>query len=58
MAWFYGFLYYTEVPSLLFVIWTFVAAVEGQHWWAALVRYLTMFLVRVFSTPGKSSSAL
>jgi len=37
IAWFYAFLYYTEVPSLVFVLWTVVAASQGQHWLAALV---------------------
>jgi hypothetical protein len=58
MAWFFGFLYYTEVPSLLFVAWMFVAAVEDRHWQAALVRSLTVVLALDFSMPGKNSSAL
>ncbi|PFH50766.1 glycosyltransferase family 59 protein [Amanita thiersii Skay4041] len=37
IVWFFGFLYYTDVPSLLFVLSTFVAASEGQHWMAALL---------------------
>ena len=37
IAWFFGFLYYTEVPSLLFVVLTVVAASENKHWRAALV---------------------
>lgn len=37
IAWFYAYLYYTEVPSLVFVTWTVVAASQGQHWLAALV---------------------
>lgn len=37
IAWFFGFLYYTEVPSLLFVVWTVVAASNNRHWLAALV---------------------
>lgn len=40
IAWFFGFLYYTETPSLLFVAWTVVAASEDKHWLAALVRSL------------------
>ncbi|CAL1696250.1 unnamed protein product [Somion occarium] len=35
IAWFFGFLYYTEVPSLLFVILTITAATQGKHWRAA-----------------------
>jgi hypothetical protein len=37
IAWFFGFLYYTEVPSLVFVVWTVVAASQDRHWLAALV---------------------
>ncbi|ETW87597.1 glycosyltransferase family 59 protein [Heterobasidion irregulare TC 32-1] len=37
IAWFFGFLYYTEVPSLLFVITTIVAATQDRHWLAALL---------------------
>lgn len=37
IAWFFGFLYYTEVPSLVFVIATIVAAGDDRHWLAALV---------------------
>ncbi len=33
----FGFLYYTEVPSLVFVVWSVVAANDHQHWLAALV---------------------
>lgn len=38
LAWFYGFLYYTEVPSLVSVLSSVVLAFEGKHWLAALVR--------------------
>ncbi|KIP06942.1 glycosyltransferase family 59 protein [Phlebiopsis gigantea 11061_1 CR5-6] len=37
VAWFFGFLYYTEVPSLVFVVLTVVAATEGKHSLAALL---------------------
>ncbi|KAF8905457.1 glucosyltransferase [Gymnopilus junonius] len=37
IAWFFGFLYYTEVPSLLFVVCTVVAASQQYHWLAALL---------------------
>lgn len=37
IAWFFGFLYYTEVPSLLTVVLTVVAASRHAHWQAALV---------------------
>jgi len=36
IAWFFGFLYYTEVPSVLFVVWMVVAASQDNHWIAAL----------------------
>lgn len=39
IAWFFGFLYYTEVPSLVSVVLTVVAASEGKHTLAALVPY-------------------
>jgi alpha-1,2-glucosyltransferase len=45
IAWFFGFLYYTEVPSLLFVALTMVAASQGHHWVAALVSYDTVSLI-------------
>lgn len=41
VAWFFGFLYYTEVPSLLSVVLTVVAAAQGKHWLAALVCHLS-----------------
>ncbi|KAH9919109.1 glucosyltransferase [Fomitopsis serialis] len=37
IAWFFGFLYYTETPSLFFVVTTVVAASQGRHWLAALL---------------------
>lgn len=37
IAWFFGFLYYTEVPSLVFVVLTVVAATQNKHWLSALV---------------------
>ncbi|KAF8971473.1 glucosyltransferase [Flammula alnicola] len=37
IAWFFGFLYYTEVPSVLFVVLTVVAASQQRHWLAALL---------------------
>lgn len=43
IAWFFGFLYYTEVPSVLFVVWTVVAASQGNHWIAALVCIMIVF---------------
>jgi alpha-1,2-glucosyltransferase len=39
IAWFFGFLYYTEIPGLMAVAVTFAAAAQGQHWLAALVRF-------------------
>lgn len=38
IAWFFGFLYYTEVPSLVFVLCTVIAATQNKHWLAGLVR--------------------
>jgi alpha-1,2-glucosyltransferase len=37
IVWFFGFLYYTEVPSVLFVVLTVVASTQHNHWLAALV---------------------
>ncbi|OBZ79247.1 Dol-P-Glc:Glc(2)Man(9)GlcNAc(2)-PP-Dol alpha-1,2-glucosyltransferase [Grifola frondosa] len=37
VAWFFGFLYYTEVPSLVSVVATVVYATQGRHWLAALL---------------------
>jgi alpha-1,2-glucosyltransferase len=39
IAWFFGFLYYTDVPSLLFVVASISAATEDRHWLAALVGF-------------------
>ncbi|KAJ7275481.1 glucosyltransferase [Mycena haematopus] len=41
IAWFFGFLYYTEVPSLLFVVGTVVAAMQSKHWFAALLGLIS-----------------
>ncbi|KIY45502.1 glucosyltransferase [Fistulina hepatica ATCC 64428] len=41
IAWFFGFLYYTEIPSLLFVSYTVVAAMSGRNWLAALIGLLS-----------------
>ncbi len=38
IGWFFGFLYYTDMPSLLSVIVTIVAASQGLHWAASMVR--------------------
>jgi alpha-1,2-glucosyltransferase len=43
IAWFFGFLYYTDVPSLISVVSTVVAASEDKHWTAAFVRNLHSF---------------
>ena len=37
LAWFYGFLYYTEVPSLVSVLGTIVFSMQNQHCVAAVV---------------------
>ncbi|KAJ3574615.1 hypothetical protein NP233_g1656 [Leucocoprinus birnbaumii] len=41
IAWFFGFLYYTDVPSLLFVVATISAATEDRHWLAALLGLIS-----------------
>ncbi|KAF8649765.1 hypothetical protein AX16_005532 [Volvariella volvacea WC 439] len=41
IAWFFGFLYYTEVPSLVSVILTMIAATEENHWLAALLGLIS-----------------
>ncbi|KDQ54880.1 glycosyltransferase family 59 protein [Jaapia argillacea MUCL 33604] len=41
IVWFFGFLYYTEVPSVLFVVSTVVAASQGRHWLAALLGLIS-----------------
>ncbi|KAI0032499.1 glucosyltransferase [Vararia minispora EC-137] len=35
ISWFFGLLYYTDVPSLLMVVLTVVFATRGRHWLAA-----------------------
>jgi alpha-1,2-glucosyltransferase len=57
LAWFFGFLYYTDVPSLFFVLGTVSAAVEGNHWLAALVRAHTLIVGVVLIFCAKDSSA-
>jgi alpha-1,2-glucosyltransferase len=47
IAWFFGFLYYTDVPSLLSVVVTIVAASQGRHWTASMVRDVRVFQERV-----------
>ncbi|PCH33326.1 glycosyltransferase family 59 protein [Wolfiporia cocos MD-104 SS10] len=37
IAYFFGFLYYTEVPSLVFVVATVIFAANRRHWLAALL---------------------
>ncbi|KAF9535485.1 glucosyltransferase [Crepidotus variabilis] len=41
IMWFFGFLYYTEVPSVLLVVCTVVAAAQGDHWLAALLGLMS-----------------
>ena len=38
IAWFFGMLYYTEVPGVLLVVATVVAATQRRHWLAGGVR--------------------
>jgi alpha-1,2-glucosyltransferase len=37
IAWFFGFMYYTDLPSLAFVIGTVVLARQERHWASAFV---------------------
>lgn len=37
IVWFFGFLYYTDVPSALSVVLTAVFAMRERHWLAAMV---------------------
>ena len=41
IAWFYGFLYYTEVPSLVSVLLTVILATQHWHLSAAVVRRIS-----------------
>ncbi|EJD04392.1 glucosyltransferase [Fomitiporia mediterranea MF3/22] len=41
IAWFYGFLYYTDVPSLAFVLGSVVAAFQDYHTLAALLGLIS-----------------
>ncbi|KAG1787833.1 glycosyltransferase family 59 protein [Suillus plorans] len=43
IAWFFGFLYYTEVPSLVSVLCTVVAATQNKHWLAGLLGIVSCF---------------
>lgn len=40
VAWFFGFLYYTDVPSLVSVLLTVAMAIEDRHWLAGLVSVI------------------
>ncbi|KAG5648241.1 hypothetical protein DXG03_006199 [Asterophora parasitica] len=53
IAWFFGFFYYTEAPSLVFVAWTVVAASQDRHWLAALLGLL-MYLRFRRAAPGEA----
>lgn len=55
IAWFFGFLYYTDVPSLLSVIITIVAASQGRHWTASMVRDVRAFQEKVINQSRISS---
>lgn len=37
IVWFFGFLYYTDVPSLAFVLVTFLTALQEKYWLSSLV---------------------
>jgi alpha-1,2-glucosyltransferase len=43
LCWFFGMLYYTDVPSLLTVVLTIVFATRGKHWLAAAVRAFLLY---------------
>ncbi|KIJ22240.1 glycosyltransferase family 59 protein [Paxillus involutus ATCC 200175] len=43
IAWFYGFLYYTEVPSLVSVLFTMILATQDRHWSAAVFGVISCF---------------
>lgn len=47
IAWFFGFLYYTDLPSLVFVLATVSAAGAHRHWLAAIVS-VVLFLPNRF----------
>ena len=55
IAWFFGFLYYTDVPSLFSVIITIVAASQGRHWTASMVRDVRAFQEKVVNQSRISS---
>ena len=57
VAWFFGFLYYTDVPSVLLVITSITAATESRHWTAALVSHQEVHtrrgsIIRKFGSSG------
>lgn len=43
LVWFYGFLYYTEVPSLVSVLGTIVFSMQDQHCIAAVLGFTSCF---------------
>ena len=57
VVWFFGFLYYTDVPSVLFVVASITAATELRHWTAALVSHRDAYtrqrsIIRKFGSSG------
>lgn len=48
IAWFYGFLYYTEVPSLVSVLLTVILATQHWHMSAAVVRLVAEHCFKVY----------
>lgn len=57
VVWFFGFLYYTDVPSVLFVMTSIVAATESRHWTSALVSHQDAharrrLIIRKFGSSG------
>lgn len=45
IAWFFAFLYYTELGSLVFALMTILMALRQRHWEAALVRPVSCCVV-------------
>lgn len=57
VVWFFGFLYYTDVPSVLFIITSIIAATESKHWTAAFVSHQDVHarwrsIIRKFASSG------
>lgn len=42
--WFFGFLFYTDVPGVMFVLMSFVKQSGGHKWYAAIVSYSPLIM--------------